>query len=129
MSITLVISVLGIVVAAFIALSVAYMQRKQMRQIEAFRLDPKVGLIPPPHPIGKFWDRYWGLIISSVVPVGWNVWELFQHGAVTRLDVVIISTNIGVLVIAIVMEVIRSYVRILMKAFVDGYNGILYTKD
>jgi len=45
------IQVCGVVLAAAVALIVAYLHRRQMRQIEAFRQDPSVGLVPPPHPV------------------------------------------------------------------------------
>jgi len=41
------ITAFGIIVGAIVTLSIAYMHRKQMRQIELHRIDPNVPVIPP----------------------------------------------------------------------------------
>jgi hypothetical protein len=51
-------TLVGIVVGGFVALAVAHMHRKQMRQIELHRADPTVPLVPPPHPITRFLKSY-----------------------------------------------------------------------
>ena len=54
-----VISLVGIAVTSVIALLIAYMQRSQMRQIEAHKSDPSVPLKPPPH-------RIWAWLRNNV---------------------------------------------------------------
>ena len=49
----------GVVVAAVVALVVNYQNRKQARQIELYRRDPSVGLIPPPHAFMAFLKKYY----------------------------------------------------------------------
>src|SRR5665213_1200882 len=98
MGVTLGVTVFGVLVAAMIALIVAYMQRKQMRQIEAYRLDPKVGLIPPQHPFTKFVKRHDRYIIMSVIPVYQLVQQFFIHSPVTHVDVLMVAINVGTLV-------------------------------
>jgi hypothetical protein len=49
----------GIAAAVAVPLIVNYQNRKQARQIELFRKDPSVGLIPPPHPLWVFLGRNW----------------------------------------------------------------------
>jgi hypothetical protein len=59
MSIANWITILSVVVGAIVTLSVAYMHRKQMRQIELHRIDPNVPVVPPPHKVTVFLKRNW----------------------------------------------------------------------
>ena len=52
MSVNQWIEVAGIVVASLTTILVAYLHRKQLRQVEEFRRHPDVGLKPPP---GRAW--------------------------------------------------------------------------
>lgn len=67
------ITLFGIIVAAVVALAVAFMHRKQMRQIELHRADPAVPLAPPLHPVTRFLKSYgfygWCL--------GWTAYDVF----------------------------------------------------
>ena len=56
---TWMVTAFGIIVAAAVAVIVNYQNRKQSRQIELFRKDPSVGLIPPPHPWIRFLQKNW----------------------------------------------------------------------
>jgi hypothetical protein len=56
---TWMVTAFGVVVAAAVALVVNYQNRKQARQIELFRNDPSVGLMPPPHPWVAFLKKNW----------------------------------------------------------------------
>ena len=58
---------IGIVVAAVVTAIVNYQNRKQARQIELFRKDPSVGLMPPLHPWWAFLRRNW---YQFVYPIG-----------------------------------------------------------
>jgi hypothetical protein len=58
-------------------LLIAYQHRKQMRQIELFRLDQKVGLVRPPHPLRVFFQRYWWDLLAF----GWGFY-LFARGLI-----------------------------------------------
>src|SRR5437867_2844987 len=77
------IQVCGVVLAAAVALIVAYLHRRQMRQIEAFRQDPSVGLVPPPHPVVVLLKKRYPLLL---VPIGvFNlIYELTRQTPVTR---------------------------------------------
>jgi hypothetical protein len=44
----------GIEVVAIVTFIVAAQNRKQMRHLEIFCLDPSIGTIPPPHPTSLF---------------------------------------------------------------------------
>lgn len=56
---TWIVTAVGVVVAAVVALIVNYQNRKQARQIELFRKDPSAGLVPPPHPWLVFLRKNW----------------------------------------------------------------------
>lgn len=64
------VAVLIFVGTSFVTLSVAYMHRKQMRQIELYRKGAE-GLQPPQHPITRFLREYWWEIILVI-------WALYE---------------------------------------------------
>jgi hypothetical protein len=74
------IAIAGIVVAAFVALAIAHMQRKQIRQIELHRADPNVPLETPLHPVTRFLKRYWFFLMA----VGWMVSDVIEIRAGLR---------------------------------------------
>jgi hypothetical protein len=90
------IQVTAIILPCAVALLVVYWHRKQMRQNELFRLDPSVGLIPPPSPPVAFFKRYRGLIVGIGGPLLtlalWLAWS--RNSPVTNVSVMIISLNI-----------------------------------
>lgn len=79
---TWIVTAVGIVVAAVVALVVNYQNRKQARQIELFRKDPSVGLKPPPHPwlvfLRKNWYHFIYLIGIIFYICRWTIQDL-QH--------------------------------------------------
>ena len=98
MSVSNWITLIGIVVAAAVALAIAHMERKQMRQIELHRLDPKAPLKPPPHPVLSFLKRY-GFQMMSVAFIAYNVyvlvWQEQQATPLTRREAVDISFHMA----------------------------------
>ena len=64
MTISLWVTVIGLAVSVIVQIIMGYLHRKQMRQNELFRVDPKAGLIPPPHPVTVFLGRYWPLFVQ-----------------------------------------------------------------
>jgi len=102
--------VFGIFVAAAITLIVAYSHRKQMRQIEAFRRDPSVGLLPPPLPFVLFLKRRYALLI--IVPIGvFNlIYELTRQTPVTRGSVFWIVLAVATIMLGFTVDV---FIRIL----------------
>jgi len=90
------ITLIGILVTAGVALLAAYLQRLQMRQIEAFRIDPSAGLIPPPNPVWKFVKTYWLLFSGGGLAVA-----LVSVGTgpllVTQTWVLVIATGVGMI--------------------------------
>lgn len=53
------ITVLIFVGTTVVTFSVAYMHRKQIRQVELYKRDATSGLVPPPHPITRFLREHW----------------------------------------------------------------------
>lgn len=98
------ISVAGIVVATVVALAVAYMHRKQMRQLEVYRQNPEAGLKPPLHPVTAFIKRR-GIDVMFLIgfPLYTLVRELASHEPMSRFDVFIIAISTSLLVIGTIL--------------------------
>ncbi|HLI17410.1 MAG TPA: hypothetical protein VKV22_03960 [Rhodanobacteraceae bacterium] len=104
MTITQAITVFGILVAAAVGLSVGYLQRKQARQIELYRKDPSVGLIPPPTATTRFLKKWWfTLLVGVILPVVALADSVTTREPVTQVSVVVISANIAVIVFNIMV--------------------------
>jgi hypothetical protein len=84
----------GILVAALIA----HLHRKQMRQNELFRLDPSVGVQPPPSPVVTFLKRHWEMIFviqGIVLPLVSLAISIVNNQPVTLISVITVSLNVG----------------------------------
>lgn len=91
------VQIFGIIVAAIVALIIAYMARKQMRQIEVHRADPSIPLIPPPHTITRLLKSYGLLLFTGAYGVSLLVWDLRKTGPVTRADVVWLIVDVALI--------------------------------
>lgn len=98
MNVSGLISVAGIVVGAVVAFAVAYLHRKQLRQIEIYRQNPVAGLIPPPHPLTAFLKSYWSTLAVVGGPLVSLVAGLSSNKPVSRFDVFTISLSTVMLV-------------------------------
>ena len=63
----IILTLAGVLIPSAVALVVAYLHRKQMRQVEAFRLDPSVGLVPPPSTITRFLKQNRLILVATVL--------------------------------------------------------------
>jgi hypothetical protein len=99
MTLNQLITIAGLVVSCITALIVAYSHRKQLRQIELFRLDPSVGLLPPPSPPVAFFKEYGGLIVGVGVPVLSLAWLITMNNPVTVGSVTLISSYFALILI------------------------------
>jgi hypothetical protein len=98
-------SLLGVGVGAVIALIVASLHRKQMRQIELHRADPIVPLVPPLHPITRFLKTYWYLsyfLASSGYDLAVLLRDLRETTPVTRHVVFLIAFDMSGIVLNII---------------------------
>ncbi len=78
-----------------------YLQRKQMRQLELYRQDPSVGLVPPPHPFTLFLQKYKLAICNTGIAAFFLVSGFRSQGPLTRLSVLNIAAGIGFLFLAL----------------------------
>jgi hypothetical protein len=93
------ITMVGIVVSAAAALIIAYLHRKQMRQIELYKQDPSVGLVPPPTAFTRFVKLRWLDVLGYAVPFLNLVIELNSDGPITRFSVLVIASSVALLVV------------------------------
>ena len=106
MTITQVIMVLGIVVSAAVAMAVAYLHRKQMRQIELYKSDPTAGLIAPPSRLAKFVASKWDTVLGFAGPAFILVAEFLSVEPVTRHTVFSISAALALIFTNFVMALV-----------------------
>jgi hypothetical protein len=106
MTITQAITISGILLSAFVALSVAYLHRKQMRQIEIFKQDPSAGLIPPPTKLTSFIKGKWDTFFAYGGPIYILGNELIKDSPITRTSVILISLSFSMLVLNISLALV-----------------------
>jgi hypothetical protein len=104
------ISLSGIVIAAFVAFYVAYLQRRQMRQIEAHRLDPTVPLKPPFAPVWQWTIRHFALIGTTIAIVNLTT-IIIDPRPLTKLAALDIALNVAMIVFCIILDIIRFLAR------------------
>src|SRR2546425_6073851 len=105
--------VMGIVIPVAGAFIIAYLHRKQMRQVEAYRQDPKVGLIPPPHLLTLFYRKHSALLTIGPLSILWIVLQFFREGPVTRYSVLAIAVSVGAIVFAVFIDLLNRGMTIL----------------
>lgn len=121
------ITLFGIIVAAVVALAVAFMHRKQMRQIELYRADPTVPLVPPLHPVTRFLKSYgfYGWCLAwAAYDVFVLVRDLRETTPVTREVVVKIVVDIFGIVL-MVMIGLGSFMSERVYQIAEKLVGIL----
>src|SRR5260370_38105760 len=93
MSANQLIAVAAVVVPSGTALLIGYWHRKQMRQVEEFRLNATAGLHPPPH-VAVAWIKCHVDLMGGIMAAAVLVYELFlSKEPVTRLTIFHISLN------------------------------------
>lgn len=122
-SVSVALSVFGILVAATVALIVGYLQRKQMRQIEAYRQNPALGLIPAPHPVTAFVRRHKYLVLISGGGVVLVVLGFLAPGPMTRLGVLSIAFGASGIISGLLFDLIASLVGLFGRAFIVAERG------
>lgn len=106
---------IALLVSATVAIAVAYQQRKQMRQIELYKTDPSVGLIPPPSAITRFIKSHWDTVLGIGFPIV-AIWiELSSAYPITRRSIFIVCLCMAIIVINIVMAFVFEMVRRLLS--------------
>ncbi|MEO8594107.1 MAG: hypothetical protein ABI759_12365 [Candidatus Solibacter sp.] len=99
-----------------VALYIAYLHRRQMRQIEAAKANSEAGLIPPPNPVRAFIQNNLILLVS----VGNSVTllhELFSAEPITRHTIFFMGLNFcGILIYPVFRIVDRLYDILVMHS-------------
>jgi len=97
MTLTQLITIFGIAVSASVALIVAYLHRRQMRQIELYKQDPTVGLIPSPSRLTAFVKSKWESILGFGGPILILTSEFSRDAPITRITIFNISVSLALL--------------------------------
>jgi hypothetical protein len=88
------ISLLTLAVTSAVALVIAAMHRRQMRQIELHRANPSVPLVPPPHPFTKFLlrnFRHINFALNSALNLTFLTLQVRSTDPLTRIGVLSIA--------------------------------------
>ena len=121
------ISIVAIVVASVTALSIAHGQKKQARQIEAFRRDASVGLVPPPTALWTHLTKYWGVWLNLLcmgVQTA-SLVSLLRSSQSLSLDTLVeLSVVGGSLFVTLVMGVM-TFVQVQITDILKHQNNIL----
>jgi hypothetical protein len=110
---TIITIVVGVLTIAAL-LYEGYKSRKQARQIELYRVDPKAGLVPPPHPLWKFIveNRY---LLLALVPTVGLIMDVMSSKPLTRVAVFSIALDVGVAVFMMAMYFVDHHTTVLMQ--------------
>ena len=103
MTLTHLLMAIGIAISATVALVVAHLHRKQMRQIELYKTDPSVGLIAPPGKLTRFVASRWDTVLGFAGPLLILITEFISTAPVTRLTVFAISAALALMITNFVM--------------------------
>jgi hypothetical protein len=117
----------AIIVPAFTAFLVAYWHRKQLRQIEAYRKDPSVGLTPPPSALWTFVSSRWKLLLTAGVPALLIGLQFYFKVPVTLTTVFLMALNMTSIVAAFLLELIEKVVRVVGR-IVELQADMLHTE-
>lgn len=114
---TVAVSIVGIFVASITAIVVAYLHRKQMRQLEAFRLNHAVGLVPPDAAFTRWWRRRWHYLFLAPSLAG-AIFEASKAGPPTRFSILAIAFHFCAFAVGLsVMISMEISVKIVTTAF------------
>jgi hypothetical protein len=98
---------LAIIVSSITALAIAYLHRKQMRQIKLYKQDASVGLTPPASKLTYFVKSKADTIFSFGLPsFSLILWLIANQQPLKRWDVIIVSLNIAVIFFNVALKLI-----------------------
>ena len=123
----------GILVSAAVALLVSHLHRKQMRQVELFKIDPSVGLIPPPSSFTVFLREKGPDVLIVSLPLVLIINEMMKEGQVTRGSVLTVSLSVALIfayaTVRFVFALVRDVVQMIKKVVGLMEQHIEATKD
>src|SRR5579859_527111 len=120
MTLQLWIALFGILATSVTGFGVAYLHRKQMRQIELHRTDSSVPLKPPPHPFATFLRKYGADLFTAGFGIFWLVRGF--NSPLTHQAVLDIALGVGNLVLSMVSVItvrILDFILIVAKDSVE----------
>lgn len=103
MTFTNFLAIIAMVVSAGVAHHVAYMHRRQIRQIELFKRDPTVGIMPPPSALNRSLKSRWDYIFGISGPLLILYFEFRSDEPITRFSVFTISACVVLIAVNFVM--------------------------
>jgi magnesium-transporting ATPase (P-type) len=107
-------TIFGIVASAIVAFSIAYMQRKQMRQLEAHKKDPAhVPLKPPLNPFLRWCLQHAALFLAIPWAAALVVYFRSPPTPLSVADIIRIALSTNMLFLCIILDVFFSIMRIL----------------
>ena len=86
-------------------LIVGYLHRKQMRQIEAFKINPSVGLKPPPNAVRMFLKSNI-LLLCAAVAVVFLITDVLSKAPVTRYEIFLIAVDVVSIFLFLIAHVV-----------------------
>jgi len=101
----------AILASSSVALLVSYLHRKQMRQVELFKVDPSVGLIPPPSALTILLKEKLPDAIIVGLPLILIVDEMMKDGEITRGSVLTISLSVALILAYATVRFVFTLVR------------------
>jgi hypothetical protein len=107
------IAIMAIIVPSATALIVGYWHRKQIRQIEAFRQNPEVGLRPPDSRIYTFIKTNRTLLVGVGLPATSLTLELLKSTPITRSSLFIVSLTVSSMLFSILLYFFERVLEIL----------------
>jgi hypothetical protein len=96
-----IVTAVSVAVTCTTAFLVGYWHRKQLRQLELYRKDPSVGMVPPPSFLTVFFKKNFDLLCGILLPT-LSAWLLVSGGKGTALTSLLISLNIGSMLLTLV---------------------------
>lgn len=110
------IAILAVIIPCVTAFLVGYWHRKQIRQVELFRLNPKVGILPPPSPPVAFFRRNWPLLAGLVMPLSGLLLYLSRDPPVSNLSTILITFNVASMLYTLLVDIHKRLNSALMDA-------------
>jgi len=105
------ISIFGIIASSITGFIIAYMHRKQMRQIELHKQDPSIDIIPPPSRFTYFVKSEWDTIVGVGSPLIGLIIELTSKNQLTRLSVLFISVSVSLIFLNFILDLLYTIQR------------------
>lgn len=99
-----------------------------MRQLELFRKDSSVSVLPPPSPPLAFFKRYYDVLLGIGMPMLWMAYLMTNNGPATVRLAVLISFNFVCIVYNLQQRSERRLLRLVDK-LVEMHQSTIHILD